>query len=613
MEVVYFIFSAPTQISHCTIHILEKMDKSSTHGIGRVLTQDGSPSSFDSPKQQKDKKKLSMQEAIEVFINPGDMSPTTAAVFLSIAADNEVEDEDNRSSYSPNRQRLMTRHHLIDGIDVPINTKEKLKNSVAASYIKTRFSVARNAESVRSPPTSLGKRKLTFITGLSEVKVPAEKETIQEGIEGTEQKLPAAASIDNCDDKKTPKRKYISWKTTKGLEFDSLHEAQHYLNTKFPKLTSIRTKNLPKVDGKQHEFQCYLLHNKNEPGHCRGRIVDRSGHRVILQIITVADCKCIVVKNQERGLPKNIESIVEAVLSEKPNIQPREASFQVINQLSAMDDSNSHSHDARHKITRQVVDHIDYVSQSQRKKGIRPKHVQHVTDIVDIKEDFTFQLPDKCNINLSDENSVKDYGQYLHGKNLLRVVDTEGVPFSGRQAHQLLTILNGVRDKEDAAISNAEKRLYQKIAVLQEKEETNPWDKTTCFSSLALLHNLKQCSDLQFKVTASADGFDNTCSNNYIVLNFGCFSVDEHGVRSFRPFIFILCPSEKEVYFAIGVVTLLKYIRRLFGLVDFNFLGLIVSDHTPVFVNVFLIAFPKSLPGQCYPHLLRKFLIGKGK
>ena len=89
--------------------------------------------------------------------------------------------------------------------------------------------------------------------------------------------------------------------------------------------------------------------------------------------------------------------------------------------------------------------------------------------------------------------------------------------------------------------------------------------------------------------------------------------MDEQGVRSFRPFIFILCPSEKEVYFAIGVVTLLKYIRRLFGIADFNFHGLIVSDHTPVFVNVFLIAFPESLPGQCYPHLLRKFLVGKGK
>ena len=135
--------------------------------------------------------------------------------------------------------------------------------------------------------------------------VPSKKEPIQEEIEATEQKLPSAASIDNCDDKKTPKRKYIRWKTTKGLEFDSFYEAQHYLNTKFPKLTSIRTKNLPKVDGKQHEFQCYLLHNKNEPGCCRGRIIDRSGHRVILQVITVADCTCIVVKNIGRGLPTN--------------------------------------------------------------------------------------------------------------------------------------------------------------------------------------------------------------------------------------------------------------------------------------------------------------------
>ena len=85
------------------------------------------------------------------------------------------------------------------------------------------------------------------------------------------------------------------------------------------------------------------------------------------------------------------------------------------------------------------------------------------------------------------------------------------------------------------------------------------WEYTWCFSSLALLWNIKACEKLGFQVQGSADGAKNVVANDTTFLNFGCFNINQKGVRSFRPFIYLLCPVEAEIYFAIGIVTLLKW------------------------------------------------------
>ena len=155
--------------------------------------------------------------------------------------------------------------------------------------------------------------------------------------------------------------------------------------------------------------------------------------------------------------------------------------------------------------------------------------------------------------------------------------------------------------------------MHERIQFLKDKDGDtvpDPWDSTLVFSSLALLWNITFCHTLDYNVTASSDGTDHILCNNHILLNFGVHSINESGTRSFRPLFYAVAPSEKEIYFAIAMVTFLKCVRRLFGLQDFPFNGLIVSDCTGVFVNVFLMAFPSCLLGQCYPHILRKFLIG---
>ena len=113
-------------------------------------------------------------------------------------------------------------------------------------------------------------------------------------------------------------------------------------------------------------------------------------------------------------------------------------------------------------------------------------------------------------------------------------------------------------------------------------------------------------------MTGSADGAANMVSNDLKFLNFGCFSVNKKGQMSFRSFMYVVCPGESELYFAIRMVTLLKYVRLLFGINKLSFKGLIVSDHAGAFVNVFKLAFPDSDEAQCYPHLLRKFIPGPG-
>lgn len=100
-------------------------------------------------------------------------------------------------------------------------------------------------------------------------------------------------------------------------------------------------------------------------------------------------------------------------------------------------------------------------------------------------------------------------------------------------------------------------------------------------------------------------------ANDLKFLNFGYFSINDKCQRSFQPFIYILCSGESEFYFAIGIVTLLKYAQNLFDIQDFDFKGLLVSDHAAAFVHAYWRAFPNSIPGQCYPHLVKRSSLAK--
>jgi hypothetical protein len=146
----------------------------------------------------------------------------------------------------------------------------------------------------------------------------------------------------------------------------------------------------------------------------------------------------------------------------------------------------------------------------------------------------------------------------------------------------------------------------------QQKIEGSTYDTATVFSSVALLFNICMCEQLEWRVMATSDGTDNTTSNNWQLLTFGVFNLNKYGVKSFRPFAFVLSPGERQETFGLCILAVLKYARRLFGIIDIKIKGGGVNDCTEVFTNIYDIAFPTTKKEQCSTHILRKFRSGKG-
>jgi hypothetical protein len=127
-----------------------------------------------------------------------------------------------------------------------------------------------------------------------------------------------------------------------------------------------------------------------------------------------------------------------------------------------------------------------------------------------------------------------------------------------------MTVLDPLPLEDDKGRTLIEDQLYERINSIRstkkdvEKTEGNLFDNTTVFSSLALLWNIKQAKDLDFVVTAAADGTDKMVCNNFQTLIFGVININKAGVKSFRPLFFVLSPGEREETFEIGVLIPIK-------------------------------------------------------
>eukprot|EP00536_Pseudo-nitzschia_multiseries_P010232 jgi/Psemu1/25369/gm1.25369_g len=148
-------------------------------------------------------------------------------------------------------------------------------------------------------------------------------------------------------------------------------------------------------------------------------------------------------------------------------------------------------------------------------------------------------------------------------------------------------------------LRNAKKNVY--------KSEGYFMHTTTVFTLMSLLWNIVACKKLHWEVCASADGTDNTICNDYKLLSFGTMNVDDHRVKQFRPFFYVLGPGEQEEIMAIGFLAFLTYSNLIFGTTKIHFKGGVVSDHSNLFTNTFSIAFPLSLCIQCFSHIIQKF------
>ena len=163
-----------------------------------------------------------------------------------------------------------------------------------------------------------------------------------------------------------------------------------------------------------------------------------------------------------------------------------------------------------------------------------------------------------------------------------------------------MTILDPLPSSNDTCVTNREKALLAYIQQCVEKKQSqvkvegSTFHTTVVFTSLGLLYNASQCADLGWQLMASSDGTDNVFSNNYQVLTLGTFNLNKKGVKSFRPFFYVMCLGERQESFGLGCLAFLKYCRLLFNITDIDFVGGAASDCTEVFTNIYHIAFPST-------------------
>ena len=421
----------------------------------------------------------------------------------------------------------------------------------------------------------------------------------------------------------------IHWKSVNSMRFETKLLAKAWMEQ--PDHPVLRHKGSKRnTTANVHLYKC-----KNDAtGHprCRAQMsvfsqTQSDGMQVQVKLRIDENCNCPTNKTEpKRIVPTEAARLVTELLGSDPlaPAQPSMVASQVVSKL----ETNKHFTDVTNNaglctaLKKQIKDLI-----TRKKKTARTSRCDSAADLKCIRDKCHFALPSSP-LSLPDDDKPSCETMLRVSKQLFReghlrvnaevLSDNHSVEDS---AHQLLTFLDGTRDtsEHDSSLSHAERKLYERIQELSEKDVGvgSPWVKSVCFSSFAMLWNLKQCEQLDFKVTASSDGTHNIAASEHVLLNFGCFDVKPKlgSVRSFRPFIYIICPTESELYYSICVVTFLKYVRRLFGLRDLHFKGMLVSDRTNVFVNTWKIAFPTSITAQCFPHLIRKFKCGisKGK
>ena len=492
-----------------------------------------------------------------------------------------------------------------------------------------------------SPPTTgRAKRRATTVTPQKRKGVPAVVCQQQEMV--AEQQETGTNNQNEDDETEKKKRPRIKWCKVQGIEFDSINDAKCYLQREYPSFGGgDRSKSLPEREGvgKFFEYKCGMKQckarlclvaapkNVQKKPAAEGVIAAvASLEKILLKIQTNKDCNCTEQEreenNKKQGLPEVAKKHVDNAMAQLPHAFPKKIISEVMTVLTEEDGVDMDGPDARQLLKEQLQRRVQYKKELDRNKKMEDggtgsnRQIKCVFDLMELKEKCTFSLPkarpDDNSSNLSTEVEVKEFGSKLYDSEHLKTFAIEKIKDKRSQCHRFFTVLDGSIDptENDELRSPAEKKIYQRIAFLQKKHKgkyTAAWEQTTVFSSLVLLWNLKQCADLDFCVTASADGTAKTHANDYKLLSFGCFSVDERksGII-FRPFIYIICPEEAEIFFAIGVCALLKYARRLFGITKVHFKGGVVSDHAASFVNVFKEA-DLGVPMQCYPHLWRKF------
>ena len=249
---------------------------------------------------------------------------------------------------------------------------------------------------------------------------------------------------------------------------------------------------------------------------------------------------------------------------------------------------------------KQIKNNVHYQQRRARQKGLLAHKCSLVGDIVSLKEKHSFSITNKSIKSSPLESNIKKWGTQLYKSSQLKIFKTKSITNYGSNAYLCMTILDPYPSSNDTGVTNREKSLLEYIQQYVDKKQSqvkvegSTFHTTVVFTSLGLLYNASQCADLGLQLMASCDGTDNVFSNNYQLLTLVTFNLNMKGVKSFRPFFYVICLGERQENLRLGCLAFLKYCCLLFNITDIDYVGGAASDCTEVFSNIYYIAFPST-------------------
>ena len=547
-----------------------------------------------------------------------------------VCAAAELEKSKNTPMYhSPDRRRLMGELQHIDVLTTQLQKpalKIELGELAAGKYIASK----QTALTKPPQPRALFPRQQDFVTKKDPLQIEVDEQHIprQHVPQQVFKEIPSQKKLSS----KRKRRTSITWKNVQKQVINtssSIDIAEEYLSdylrTNFP---SFLKRSVDKSND-MIRYECKLSTKPNDWGLCKIKTKflhspsTKPSIDVQIQVVVTKECTCNSSGKKVRGLSKRTFKTINTLVLTEQNLQPHEASLKIIqNEMNSTHGNRTlfpvTTNKERIEAGKQIKNNIHYQQRCARRKGLLAHDCSLVGDIVRLKEQHSFSITDKPIKSSPSEPDIKEWGTQLYKSGQLKIFETKSITNYESNAYLCMTILDPLPSSNDTGVTNREKALLEYIQQCVDKKqpqvkvEGSTFHTTVVFTSLGLLYNASQCSDLGWQLMCSCDGTDHIFSNDYQLLTLGTFNLNKKGVKSFRPFFYVMCLGERQESFGLGCLAFLKYCRLLFNITDIDFVGGAASDCTEVFTNIYHIAFPSTKKVQCHVHIERKFWKGKG-
>lgn len=305
------------------------------------------------------------------------------------------------------------------------------------------------------------------------------------------------------------------------------------------------------------------------------------------------------LKSMKMGVPPLVDLFLEETLKQNIDWQPRQALIQCQKRFG--NDPLFMDREVREKLNRKITDRIRVLKgkYSNKLSEFRVERVEYEQDLRAFIQDRRVKYELLENIGWKPISGLTDTELLENAKILKRSSIFKGTVKNGSEPHKELFVL-----MDESVLS------HPKLVALS---RTQGWkrveDKNIVFSSLALLSNFAHCKRLGWKVCCSSDGTHNITNNDYKLIVYGCYGWRKNGKRTFYPFGYCMGEGEREYVVLYTFLNLHLAAEKMFGIDNVMFLGGCISDHSNVFTNTYKNVLSKPRLLQCYPHIIRKFLM----